>query len=352
MTLLYPVLNALPAPCLIVKVDTADYLIEFSNRAFKDLLHIETDINGRPLADMIAQQEHPFNIELNLLRLAIEDAVKSGEVATPATLLSGAANPARGYRYYVKVTVIPIKDADENVRMVLISLENNTALTHAGNRLARYDAVLQRQLIEAIATTKETERLKIGRELHDNIHQLLNTARLYLERAMGMEQAEEKFLQQAHRLIEQGLREIRTLSHELHQSIPEEASLIRSIEDLLDQLTELKSIQVVRDQQLPDESAFPAHLKTALIRIIQELVANIIRHSGADTVYLSLRHSPGMLNLTVHDNGCGFDVRQHYAGMGLRNIKSRVSELNGSFQLIAEPGKGCKIQVDIPVDAA
>ncbi len=352
MTLLYPVLNALPAPCLIVNVDSSDHLILFSNRAFNDLLHIQTDIRGKSLADVINQQEHAFNIELNLLRLAIEDAVTTGMPTAPATLLSEAANPARGFRYYVKATIIPIRDEEGNTNRVLISLENNTALTHAGNRLARYDAVLQRQLIEAIATTKETERLKIGRELHDNIHQLLNTARLYLERVIAMEHPGERFLKQAHALIEQGLREIRTLSHELNHSIQPEASLIRSIEDLLDQLTELKSIQVIRDQQLPDESALPDHLKTSLIRIVQELVANIIRHSGADTVYLSLRYSPGMLSLTVHDNGCGFDARQQYAGMGLRNIKSRVSELNGTFQLISEPGKGCKIQVEIPIEDA
>ena len=87
----------------------------------------------------------------------------------------------------------------------------------------------------------------------------------------------------------------------------------------------------------------------ALYRIAQELINNIIKHAQATTISLQLIHHGDTVMMMVEDNGVGFDQEEGAAGIGLQNINSRATLLNGNVTIDSEPGSGTLVTVEIPV---
>jgi signal transduction histidine kinase len=89
-------------------------------------------------------------------------------------------------------------------------------------------------------------------------------------------------------------------------------------------------------------------IQLALFRIIQEQLNNILKHAGAKKVMISLSNEDGKINLTITDDGKGYDLKVKKHGLGLKNIFNRAEFHKGTAQIFSEPGKGFKLQVQIP----
>ena len=92
----------------------------------------------------------------------------------------------------------------------------------------------------------------------------------------------------------------------------------------------------------------PNNIKLMAYRIVQEQVNNIIKHSGATIAEVKLAVSKKMFNITVKDNGVGFDAKRKSNGIGLSNITSRAELHNGKVDVVSSPGKGCTLKVSLP----
>ncbi|HEY1018298.1 MAG TPA: ATP-binding protein, partial [Sediminibacterium sp.] len=115
--------------------------------------------------------------------------------------------------------------------------------------------------------------------------------------------------------------------------------------------TKSSGIQVRFSSNIENESVHP-NQSLALYRIIQEALANIKQHARASHVTVSLIRLDGMLDLSIEDDGIGFsssavDSGNHY---GLLEIRERIYAMNGTFNLIAAPGQGTKLQIQIPLE--
>jgi NarL family two-component system sensor histidine kinase LiaS len=102
------------------------------------------------------------------------------------------------------------------------------------------------------------------------------------------------------------------------------------------------------------QNARPLELETeqAIYRSIQESLANVARHSRATQGEVCLVYQPEMLEVTISDNGIGFDIDHKNEGMGLRSIRERVSSIRGVIQVQSAPGKGTRILIQIPLKRA
>ena len=89
-------------------------------------------------------------------------------------------------------------------------------------------------------------------------------------------------------------------------------------------------------------------VQLALFRIIQEQLNNILKHANAKNVAITLTQQNGKINLTIIDDGAGYDLKVKKHGLGLRNIFNRTEFCKGTAQIFTEPGKGFKLQVQIP----
>jgi signal transduction histidine kinase len=88
----------------------------------------------------------------------------------------------------------------------------------------------------------------------------------------------------------------------------------------------------------------------ALYRIVQEQFTNILKYADASVVRIRMIGNDALLTLIIADNGVGFDLKQQTAGIGLENISRRARALNGTMQLVTEPGNGCTLTVTVPFD--
>jgi two-component system sensor histidine kinase UhpB len=207
----------------------------------------------------------------------------------------------------------------------------------------------QKQVTQATIDAQEKERTEIGKELHDNINQHLNTTRLYLE--VAKEKASGEVLQMinlAHKNMAGIINEIRQLSQSLVPPTLGDLGLAESIQDLCDGIRRSHKYKIKFSRAHFDEESIPDNLKLSLFRIIQEKISNIIRHSGATQISIKLQTDAEFLFLTIVDNGKGFDAQAAREGLGLNNIRTRVALFNGKMDLKTAPGEGCTLNVTIP----
>lgn len=347
------IFDALPGCYLILKADAPDYTIITANDAYLTVTSSSLSIIGKGIFEVFPDSPANDNSSgAENLKRSLLEAINTGNIQhMPVqrydTIIRNSANFEKKYW---KPVNIPVKDRNGNIEYLIHHVQDVTTAMMADMTIQKQDALTQKLIIDAIHTTREIERMEISRELHDNINQILNTSRLYLERSLTKYPVEENMLVAAHTLLETAMKEIKNLSHALNRPSEEEIHLTNALEDLLSHVLEVKPINIVKSIDLPDEMIIESKVKTAVIRIIQEQLSNVLKHSDARNVYFDLHFKNNKLYLTIKDDGKGFDAMKNAKGMGFRNIKSRVAMIDGEVNIISSPGDGCMIHVHIPVN--
>lgn len=204
----------------------------------------------------------------------------------------------------------------------------------------------------------EDERRRIGRELHDETSQSLAAALLNIDTALrgleGCSGETRALVANARALIAHCLAQIRLLLYDLRPSVLDDFGLVPALRWYVQSHLQVPGLEAVVD--LDDgERRLPPAAETALFRIAQESLANVIRHAKASRVLLRLETKPAYAALLVVDNGAGFDPSlvsedpgERY-GVGLMSMRERAAALNGTLNIASSPGRGTRIHVVIPV---
>ena len=214
--------------------------------------------------------------------------------------------------------------------------------------LAEQKIAKQREITEATIQAQEKERSELGKELHDNINQILSTTKLYIDMALTETDIREELLQKTYRNISSAIEEIRMLSKSLVPPSLGDIGLKEAMSELIASLNLSQRIQITLKTTGKEMVNMPDNIKLMAYRIVQEQVNNIIKHSRATTAEIKLAVSRKMFNITVKDNGIGFDVKRKSNGIGLSNITSRAELHNGKVDVVSSPGKGCILKVSLP----
>lgn len=210
--------------------------------------------------------------------------------------------------------------------------------TLEAERLAR-----QQMVTDAVISAQEHERKEIGIELHDNINQVLASARLYLGLVRSSVPEQSSFVDETDKLINRAIDEIRNLSHALIPPSLSESELLEALDDIIAITRRTSGLSIARHYQKLDESQLSDKLKLTIYRIVQEQFNNILKYANAASVSLSLRKETGRIILSIKDDGIGFDPQLKTGGVGLMNMKTRASLFNGDIQVISAPGEGCEV---------
>ena len=204
----------------------------------------------------------------------------------------------------------------------------------------------QKKITRAVIIAQEQERNYIGRELHDNINQLLAGTKLYLGMAAKNTKNIKETIVYCMELIDNSIEEIRLLSSK-HVTPLKNVDLEKLIGNLIDNLNKATSIKTVLVYRILNP-LLNDDLKLNIYRIIQEQTNNIIKHSAAKNVTITIEELNNMINLKVTDDGKGFDITKERSGIGISNIINRVETFNGKFKIESSLGNGCKIWVSLP----
>lgn len=238
------------------------------------------------------------------------------------------------------------------------SLSSYLSRRHAEMALQAAHERLQ-ALSQRLMEVQEIERRRLAHDLHDEIGQALTIVKMNLQTMQRLSDTSGIAvpLQDSKAVIDQILHHVRDLSLDLRPLLLDDLGLVPAIRWYLTRQAERTgwTIDVEVDDALPPLSQSMA---TACFRIIQEALTNIMRHSQATRVSISLQQQAGDLRLLVHDNGSGFDVRNalnHSANgqsTGLLGMQERVRFLNGTISIESNPGEGTDIRVCIPFSPA
>ena len=202
-----------------------------------------------------------------------------------------------------------------------------------------------RRVVEA----QELERRRLARELHDETGQALTSIMLglkSLEDAVDGEDAR-RSVANLRELVVATLQDVRRLAVELRPKVLDDFGLVPALERLTESFAEQTEIDVRFESGLGDER-LPADVETALYRIVQESLTNVVKHAHARVVSIVLARKPDAVALVIEDDGRGFDpADKREGGLGLEGIRERVGLLEGKLQVESREGAGTTIVAEV-----
>lgn len=208
-------------------------------------------------------------------------------------------------------------------------------------------ADLSRRLVEA----HETERRAIGRELHDQIGQMLTALKLTIEIAVQLPPEEAlKKAAQGKELVEDLLNRVSALSLELRPPMLDDLGLLPALLWHVNRFQDQSGVEVEFKHSGIENRRFDPQIETTAYRIVQESLTNVARHARANRVRLEVRIRGAWMEIEIEDDGVGFDPQVALAlNRGLNGMRERVQLVGGIFQIESETGKGARKFIHLPL---
>ncbi|MGC2064281.1 MAG: GAF domain-containing sensor histidine kinase [Thermodesulfovibrionales bacterium] len=211
---------------------------------------------------------------------------------------------------------------------------------------------LLRALSEHLQTAREEERIKIAREIHDELGQILTAASIELARigdGYGDHKALLEKIASASELIDIAIDDVQRICSELRPQVLDHLGLIAAIEWQADEFTKRSGVRCVL--KMPqDNPSLQSEVSTALFRVLQETLTNTTRHAGASEVSVCLKIGDAIL-LEVRDNGKGITPENisNSTSFGIIGIQERIHALGGTVSITGIQDKGTTIVVKVPL---
>jgi two-component system sensor histidine kinase UhpB len=242
-----------------------------------------------------------------------------------------------------------IRDDDGNaIRMI--------GVIHDISKMQKLEEVLdwelmvkKNQITEAVIEARETERSDIGKELHDNVNQILAASMLYLDMARKDIKNGEIYLIHSSEYISTAIEEIRKLTKGLIAD--KYFELCAEIEHVARDIMKIHPIRIRCKLKPSLEKAMSNKFKLNTYRIVQEHLNNILKHASASEIQITMSEVKTGFVLSIVDNGIGFDItkKRKNAGIGISNIINRTEYFRGKASFITRPGNGCKLVLTFPI---
>ncbi len=205
--------------------------------------------------------------------------------------------------------------------------------------------------LQSMMKGEEKERARLARELHDGVGGMLASIKMNVSVAKDRDNAAVKTadLEEVLLLVEQTADEVRRTAHNLMPEVLRKYNLPQALRMYCESLKNGTAPQI----DLQFHSEWPEErleLELPLYRIIQELIQNIIKHAQAYYVAIQFRFQDDKLHVTVEDDGIGFETDKVGSGLGLSNIRSRVTALRGNIFIESSPGRGATCYLELPAE--
>ncbi|MEP6803387.1 MAG: sensor histidine kinase [Flavobacterium sp.] len=206
---------------------------------------------------------------------------------------------------------------------------------------------LQKEQLHAVIIAQEEERKRIAQDLHDDISSKLNIVSLntHLLSAPNLTEDEtQEITGNIINLTAKALENSRKIAHNLLPPVFEKFGLNAGVEELCDEFESSKSVKVYYNNEIDfDENEIDRHLH--VFRILQELMNNSLRHGKATEIWITFKNENGINSCIYKDNGVGFNIEnaENQKGLGMKNIESRISFLNGTLKIDSQIGKGIQV---------
>ncbi len=244
-----------------------------------------------------------------------------------------------------QITFYPLKGKNNQVEKIALCIQDVTNQIDTQEQLKR----LTLELINA----QEDERHRISRDLHDDTGQRMTALLLQLrtlkdtienDREAAKEEANNAILS-----LETIVKHIRQIFYQLNPPSLNRVELPKVLDAFCSSVEEANGIHVdfSYQEKMPE---LHENQVTVIYRFVQEGLNNVIKHSRASSAWVNLDYTDGDLNISLEDDGRGFEIKNTMEGMGLRGIRQRFLSLNGSFEIESAPGEGTRLCGTLPIN--
>jgi signal transduction histidine kinase len=207
----------------------------------------------------------------------------------------------------------------------------------------------EKELTNSRLEIQEQTLKNIAWELHDNVGQLLSVANIQLNMIQAHVPDDLKGqIKETKDVVAATVQEVRALSKTLNTEVIQNNGLIKSLRTELERFNRLNFLHA---ELKIDGEQFPVKGEDEIIifRILQEFFSNVIKHAKADNLFVNLDYRENELEITVEDDGVGFDTSVNRGNSGLHNMRSRANLLGATYELTSSPGKGTKLNLVYPL---
>jgi signal transduction histidine kinase len=208
-----------------------------------------------------------------------------------------------------------------------------------------------RDTVRRVVDAQESERKRLARELHDETGQALTSILLGLkplEASMADDQSRAALAELREHVVA-ALQDVRRLAVELRPAVLDDFGLVPALERLTDAFAEQTNIRVDFHSALGD-TRLPNEVETALYRVVQESLTNIVKHASAQRVSVSIARRPSGAAAVIEDDGKGFDQRTlREDGLGLLGMRERLGLIDGRLEIESRPGAGTTVVAEVPL---
>jgi len=212
-----------------------------------------------------------------------------------------------------------------------------------------------RQLASHLEDIREEEKIKISREIHDELGQQLTGIKIDVfsisKKINGENEAIRLKLKHTTELIDETIKTVRKIATELRPSILDDLGLVAALQWQSQEFQKRSGIKIKFDSAESDVT-IAKNTAVALFRIYQESLTNVARHAGATKVLATLQQKDDQVVLNIADDGKGFDVKEigHKKTLGLLGMKERTLMMGGKYDIISLTGKGTIVVVSVPME--
>jgi len=233
----------------------------------------------------------------------------------------------------------------KNLSLSLVEQELNQQKT-----LRALEEKNQSKLLNATLDGRETERKEIAQTLHDSVSALLSSANMHLQVVKKKATNSIEELDKSQRIIDEASGKVRDLSHKLISAVLLKFGLEHAVYDMCEKYSNQDlEFELESEDKIP---RFNQDFEIKIHNIIEECINNIMKHSKASEASVMLLLTNNMLHVTITDNGVGFDASKitPTSGIGLSQIKARIENMEGVFEIDSKINQGTSIVMQVPVE--
>jgi two-component system NarL family sensor kinase len=216
------------------------------------------------------------------------------------------------------------------------------------------DLEKEKQLLatQAVLQGQVEERTRLAKDLHDGLGSILSSAKLSFSQIkdnLVITAQDANAFDRSMNILDMSINELRRVAHNMMPEALMKFGLDTALKDFCDSVGQSGALQLTHQSYQIDETSIPPIKAAAIYRIVQELVNNVIRHAQATRALVQLIREGNVLNITVEDNGKGFDktILASSDGMGYLNLENRVAYLSGKMDIQTSPGNGTFVNIEI-----
>ncbi|MDB4297457.1 ATP-binding protein [Flavobacteriaceae bacterium] len=327
--------------------------IAYISKKFEDYIGLKTDLNFKRFEDVLTYKHNQQHKIRKILTTATD------ELVTKELKLTNH----QGEIYWLEMSIINMDNSNVSKRRLIVCnditkrKQSNLDIQRVNRDKFVAEVQSQKDLSQQIMTAQEDERMRIAKDIHDGIGQILTALRFSID---GIDLTDEVGSAQSLALLKemfgQLIHDVRSVTFSLAPPELKDHGVPSVIRKMSNMLGKLSGKQILYENTTEFDQRLSKNVEINIYRVVQEAVNNALKYANSNYILITLEHTDDYLKVKVEDDGIGYIVDSipdttKGTGNGLRFMKERIDYIGGELRIASEIGKGSSVHIAVPIDS-